>query len=146
MDAAFSKEGAGVGLVVRNSEGEIEAVMAENIVQGLDAQYAETVAFLKAMYFARDFGISQFVLEGDALNAVQRLNSQQHDLSTNGHLIEGMRRMVKEFHSVKFQYINRDCNRAAHEAAKLTTRSKGCNVWFVNFPKTVLYAAKNDSS
>lgn len=50
--------------MVRGSTGEIETIFAENIRQSCEAEHVETPAFLKALQFAKDFGIAHFVLEG----------------------------------------------------------------------------------
>ena len=75
VDRAFAENGAGIGLVVRKHPGQIAAVMAERLFGALSAEHVQCLAFFKALQFTRDFGISHFILEGDALSIVQRINS-----------------------------------------------------------------------
>ena len=75
VDRAFAENGAGIGLVVRKHLRQIEAVMAERLFGAFSAEHVQCLAFFKALQFTRDFGISHFILEGDALSIVQRINS-----------------------------------------------------------------------
>lgn len=63
VDGAFTKDGVGVGIVIRNSKGEVEAVMIGNIPHSLAAEHVQTLSMQKALVFAQDFGISHFVLK-----------------------------------------------------------------------------------
>ena len=66
VDRAFTENGAVTGLVVRNHWGQLEAAMVERISGALNTEHVECPTFLKALKFARDFGITHFILEGDA--------------------------------------------------------------------------------
>lgn len=93
--------------------------MTENIGSCYDAEQAEIVACVE---FARDFGITHFILGGDAQNVVNKINSNQLDLSMTGQLITGIREMIQHFPEV--QYVSRKFNRPAHEAARLANDRK----------------------
>lgn len=71
--------------------------------------------FFKALEFAKDFRISHFELEGDALCVINRINSRLKDHSMTGQLIQGLRVLIKDFPSVKISHVERNLNRAAHE-------------------------------
>ena len=144
MDGAFSNEATGVGVVVRNHLGQVEAIMATRVEGAHNAEHVECLAFLTALEFARDFGISHFLLEGDALNIVQRINSNEPDLSLIGNLIHGIRAMLHTFDFVKVSHVRRTNNVPAHIMSKLSLSFEGSRVWFVNFPKSVTEAALVD--
>ena len=86
-----------MGLAVRNHQGQVEAAMAERITEALSADHMECLPFLKALQFARDFGITHFIMEDDALSIAQKINSNGPDLSLLGNLIHGMRSMLNDF-------------------------------------------------
>lgn len=90
-----------MGLVVRNPKGEIEAVMVEYIAGCYDAVHVETLTILKALIFTRDFGLTHFVLEGDALNVIMKIKEEQIDPSMTGHIIQGIQNLMKQFQAVR---------------------------------------------
>ena len=144
MDRAFSETAAGVGVVVRNHLGQVEAVMATRVFGAHNAEHVECLAFLSALKFARDFGITHFLLERDALNIVERINSDEQDLSLLGNLIHGIRSMLAVFDFVKVSYVRRTNNVPAHIMSKMSMSFEGSRVWFVNFPKIIIDAALED--
>ena len=62
VDGAFSDEGAGIGLVLRNHLGQIEAAMSERISGAYSADHVEALAFLNALQLAKDYGITVFLV------------------------------------------------------------------------------------
>lgn len=62
----------GLELGLWSHMGLIEELMMENIIEAFDSVYVECLAFLKAVEFAKDFRISHFILEGDALGVMQQ--------------------------------------------------------------------------
>lgn len=98
-------------MIVRDHIGEVEAAMVENLVGCFDAEHAETLAFLRGMEFARDFGVTCFSLQVDAQTVVNKINSKTTDLSVAGHLIVGIREMIQNFPDVQVQYVKRKFNR-----------------------------------
>ena len=96
------------------------------------------------MEFARDFGITHFLLEGDALNIVARINSNETDLSLIGNLIHGIRSLLAAFDFVKVSCVSRTNNVPAHIVSRMSLSLEGSTVWFLNFPKAVTVAALQD--
>lgn len=119
-------------------------MVLENISSCYDAEQAETIAILKALEFAKDFELAHFVIEGDALSVTNKIYSGKTDLSMTGHLIEGIRNMMKDFPELKIVHTKGCCNAASHDSAKLALHVKGKHVWFTNFPLNVLQTVKCD--
>ena len=140
VDGAFSDTGAGIGVVVRDHQGQVEALMAERVSEALNAEHVECLAFLKALQFAKDFDISHLILEGDALGIIQRINSTSLELSVLGNLIRGIRDVLKDFCS----HVRRKNNGSTHLLSHLSLSLEGSHIWFVNFPKEIMYAANAD--
>lgn len=146
VDGAFTKERAGIGMVIRDSTGALEPVMVENIENCFDAEQAETLAFLKALLFARDFGFIHIILEGDSSNVVNKINNTQPDFSMLGHLTEGIKILLRSFPEVEFIHVKRRNDMPAHEAARLALDIRGSQVWFTQFPNFVMLATSADLS
>lgn len=67
INGAFSENGAGISVAVRDHQGPVEALMVERIDDATNAKHVECLAFFKALQFAKDYGITHFIMEGDAL-------------------------------------------------------------------------------
>ncbi|KAL3520032.1 hypothetical protein ACH5RR_018181 [Cinchona calisaya] len=136
VDGAYSEKGVGIRLVVRDYQGEIQAITVDRAPGAIDAEYTESLAFLMGLKFVKDFGISHFVLEGNAVNMANRFNSKKPDLSVSGTVIEGIRKMRSEFTMVKVAFMLR--------GNVIVLPINGSRVWFVNCPKNVMVAPKAD--
>lgn len=79
-----------------------------------------------------------------ALRVVQRINSNEPDMSLIGNVIHGIRSMLNSFDYVKISHVKRTNNGPAHIMSKLSLTLEGSNVWFVNFPTNVTEAALAD--
>ena len=72
FDAANSEGSrlSGVGVVIRDSNGDVLASCAEKIDQSYKAEDTEAMAALKALTFTHELGFQNVVLEGDALSLI----------------------------------------------------------------------------
>ena len=68
---------SGVGVVIRDSYGEVLASCSEKISQAYEAEVIEALAAQKALSFAQELGFQNVILEGDALGLIQALKSQE---------------------------------------------------------------------
>ena len=65
--ATFKELGcAGIGVVVRNSTGAVISALSQRIMMPSFAAIVELLACHKALFFAKDFGVVQCIMEGDA--------------------------------------------------------------------------------
>ena len=69
--AVFLKQKAvGVGVVIRDSEGRLEAAPSKKILLPLGAAEVEAKAFEVGLLFAKEVGVRDVVLEGDSINVL----------------------------------------------------------------------------
>ena len=67
-EAVFTKQKAvGVGVVIRDSEGRLEAALSKKIPAPMGAAKAEAKAFEVGLLFAKEVGIRDVILEGDSM-------------------------------------------------------------------------------
>lgn len=118
VDAVFCNERAAMGVIVRDGNGEVEAVMMEILGQCFDAEQSETMAFLKALQWAKEVGLIHFQLEGDTLGVVRKILCRQKELSMTGHIIAAIKDLRKEFPAAHVNHVCRQNNKPAHTAAK----------------------------
>ena len=78
---------AGLGVVVRDSMGNIIAALNQKIRSPHSVEMVEALACNRALVFAQEFSLSQVVFEGDSFRIVQAVNSQEACLTLCGHII-----------------------------------------------------------
>lgn len=82
-DAAVNKKHGrrGVGIVTRDSKGFILATRSTTQRIVLEPIVAEALAALHAVILSKEIGFSDIILEGDALQIIQEINSERPNLS-----------------------------------------------------------------
>jgi ribonuclease HI len=108
----------GMGVIVRDPNGEVVAMLSapRNYITAPDI--AEAVAALKAVTFCRELGFSKVILEGDALQVVNALKASTRNWSPYGHLIEEAHSQLSGMHTWRVNHVRRHLNGAAHQLAK----------------------------
>ncbi|KAJ4717566.1 Ribonuclease H-like domain containing protein [Melia azedarach] len=137
VDAAIDKEGgiAGLGCIVRNSDG---AVMASATIKKLvsgDVEQAEALAILEGVKIACDSGLQPLIVESDAINVVNLINGK---LSSKGEIIwiiSEIQNYVRKNKFLVIKYVPRTVNVAAHHLAKLALLSKESSIWMEETPQ-----------
>ena len=81
FDAAVFNDisASGVGMVIRNSDGQVMAAMSSKGPAVMDSEEAEILACRRALEFAIDAGFADLVMEGDNSNVMQSIASAQSD-------------------------------------------------------------------
>ena len=82
---------SGIGVVVRDSAGQVLASMSQKINQAYSAEQIETLDACKALQFASDIGFRVAVLEGDSQILMKRLADNLEVLSYSGVLLKDVR-------------------------------------------------------
>jgi ribonuclease HI len=124
----------GIGIVVRDSLGEV--VGARCILQkiDLDPKAAESMAALKAVLFCKEVGFSQVIFEGDASQVILDINSPPPHFSKAGHLTESVIKELRSFRKATFVHVPRELNEVAHTLAKEAAVRKVDNCWLEEVP------------
>ncbi|KAK2975701.1 hypothetical protein RJ640_010760 [Escallonia rubra] len=119
FDAAiFGKErNMGCGIIVRDSEGSVLAVLSKKIYGITNPEHVEeAISAGEAARFGYDCGFNFVQMEGDAKLIINALNSSEEILSAIGEIIDDVKRIAHCFDT--FQHIKRSGNEAAHGLAK----------------------------
>ncbi|KAF5481662.1 hypothetical protein F2P56_002299, partial [Juglans regia] len=125
FDASFNKEkgSTGGGVVIRDSDGSVQAVLTTYKDHISSALQAESTALLRAMELCYELGFNQVCFEGDAKTVVDVVNSKRVDKSWLGQLTEDMQQMMKHNQAWRLNFAYRLANKAAHMIAKLAIRN-----------------------
>jgi hypothetical protein len=134
----------GIGVIVRNHEGGVIAMMSKTINFIQDPVTVETLATRRAVEFSRMLGVGELILEGDALQIVEALQSEDGGRSLYGIIIEDVLQLMRSFLDCKVSFVHREGNGEAHKLAKLAISLGENKVWREDFPFSVQYDVMDD--
>ena len=117
-----SSHSSGVGAVIWNHNGAVMASCAVKLNRVYRAEEIEALATLKALQFASEQGVQKAILEGDLLGLIKALESEDHNLSPWGLLVEDVKLVANSFVSLLYSHIKRNGNSVAHNLAKHAIR------------------------
>ncbi|KAL8091980.1 hypothetical protein AgCh_034313 [Apium graveolens] len=120
VDAALFEEfnASGIGLVVRDSEGEMIMAKTICIKETLDPEMAEVIAIKEALSWTEKLPWQHITVESDCLLVVQSIRSKTPMLSLFGRMVKECRRLLQEQNTVSLSFIKRSANMVAHELAR----------------------------
>ena len=97
-----SSNSAGIGVIIRDSNGEVIAAMSERIRLPTTVTEVEILACRRAVIFAIEVGIQDIIFEGDSLTVIRAINSGNANEASYGNLLEDIIVSVSNFSSVFF--------------------------------------------
>ena len=134
---------ASLGVVVHDSHGNAIASLLEQASLPFSPVIVEAMAATRAITFAQELSINEFMLEGDSETVINTLRSLEASLTTYGHLLEFAKSTLVTSKCIAFSHIRRSGNRVAQNLAKHARHVRGLLVWVEDMPPdlyNVLYA------
>lgn len=119
----------GIGVVIRDASGEVQAAMTQVIPYINDSVMAKSLATWKAVSFYHDSGFTQVIVEGDSQSVVSTLCQDMPCTSSNGGIIEATRAHLVCFSNYEVQHVCRSTNTVAHPLVKVVVKQSLANVW-----------------
>jgi hypothetical protein len=129
----------GIGVIIRDSMGEILATLSEPKDYINAPDIAEATAALRASKFSSEFSFFRVVLECNALQIVQALKKDWQNLSIYEHLIEDTQWILNSLQRWQVYYISRNLNGMAHWLTKKHYTSVRINVFLRKPPMYLRY-------
>ena len=124
----------GIGVIVRDSNGQAIASLSEQTSLPFSPEIVEAMATARAISFVQDLGFTSFILEGDSVNVINTLNSDEKSLSNYGHILSSTKSMLVASSCVSFSHVRCAGNYVAHNLAKHARHVRGFIVWTENVP------------
>ena len=128
---------AGIGVVVRNSAGEVEGALSSSIPKAQSVADLEALACLKAIQFALELGISRVVFEGDSAVVINALLHGAGAFASFSNILDDIRMLSAVFQFVEFVFVNQRCDSVADALAKKAKLIAGDQVWLHEVPADV---------
>ncbi|XP_023897130.1 uncharacterized protein LOC112009010 [Quercus suber] len=117
--AVFSAQKcAGVGVMIRDSNGQVIATLSRKVNAPLGALEVEAKAIEVGLEFARDVGIHDFILEGDSLVVYNALRGFSTPPSMIAPVIWGILMSCGPLDRIDFSHVKMQGNRPAQMLAK----------------------------
>ena len=133
--AFFGNSGTtGIGVVVRDSKGEIIAALSQKILEPHSVDAAEALACNRAVVFAKELSLFSVIVEGDSMRIVQAASNKRANLTLFGHVINEIHESCSSFNRISFQHVRRDGNMLAHSLARRAVLSADTVVWVEELP------------
>ena len=128
---------AGLGVVVRDSEGLVIAALSERIRLPPTVAALEALACKRSILFAIELGLQEVVFEGDSEVIFKLLTAEQPCMSTFGHIIEDSRSLAARLRLATFTHTKRQGNNVADKLAKLAKSLYEPQVWLEDIHSNV---------
>ena len=108
----------GIGIIARDWNGKFVAVVSKQIHAPLGPLEVESKAVEVGLLFAKQLGVSDFIIEGDSLIVSRALSQSSSVPASIDAVIMGIRSAALEFHNVYFSHVKHNANTPAHLLVK----------------------------
>ncbi|XP_030939695.1 uncharacterized protein LOC115964547 [Quercus lobata] len=136
FDAAFfeNSELAGIGVVVRDSSGNVMGALSQKIPKPQSVEHAEALAACRAVILVKELLLSQACFEGDCQRVIQAINACASSRTLFGHIIEVIHFFSSSLACCSFVHVRREGNKLAHALARRVVLSADTDVWVEELP------------
>ena len=93
----------------------------------------EAIAAARAIAFAHDLSLSNYILEGDSDKVIKALKRNDDSLSDFGHILASAKTLT-DVNCITFSHTRRIGNAVAHNLAKHARHVIGFKVWMEDVP------------
>ena len=109
---------AGIGVVIRNGDGQVMASLSQNIPLPSTVIEVEALVARRALILAQETGFTRVVLEGDSQILINALKTGLHTLAHFRHIVQDIRYLAASFSDVRYSHVCRQCNTVAYSLAR----------------------------
>jgi ribonuclease HI len=135
---------AGLGSVIRDSSSSLLGGLARPTSCG-SALIAESKAILEGVKLAKDLEVRKLVVETDSKVIIDNLrNPSTSEDWRICPIIRSIRKLSSSFSDIRWEWIPREANRAAHIAASLAIGAVGLSRWATQPPLPLVRVLRND--
>ena len=148
LDGAIFKaqKSVGIGVLIHDEQGRVVVALSQKLNAPLGALEVEAKAVEVALQFARDVGISDFIMEVDSLIVYNALCGHSSPPSSVATIISGAIRFCGLFHRFEFSHTHRQGNKPAHILAKHAKGIVDYVAWLEETPFFLMQALNHDVS
>uniref|UniRef100_A0A803QB70 Reverse transcriptase domain-containing protein n=1 Tax=Cannabis sativa TaxID=3483 RepID=A0A803QB70_CANSA len=123
--------GCGISAIIRNHNGEMLAVETRFIPGFISVVMDETVAIRMGLDLALSWSCSDVVIGADCQTVVNAIKNKEAINTDWGNIIQSIMKTCCNFHSSKFIFYPRTCNKVANSLANWARVNKESKMWTV---------------
>lgn len=127
----------GLGVVIRNHQGEVLLTAWKDLQALRDAEEAETLACMEGLMLAADWCPQMAVLETDNCTIASMMTTRSGERSSLKFIIDEAVTAGNRLPEWTIVHKGRESNRVAHELAQLAKRNRHSAVWHYTAPVCV---------
>ena len=125
---------AGLGVVIRNSKGQVMVALFEKIKKPPSVMALELLAARRAAILVSEIGFQQSCFKGDSEVVVKSLGGCGMEKFAVGHILKDTLSYVSLLKNYSFSHVNRQGNAVAHALAQRARLSFPVQVWMESVP------------
>jgi ribonuclease HI len=123
----------GLGIIVRDERGDFIEAETKYLRLHIELVVAEIFVALQALNLCTEKGYQRVILDGDALQVLNLINSVKPCNRGYGHLVEDIRAGSRCVGGICFQHVRGTANMVAHELAVLA-KTRVTNMRWISIP------------
>ncbi|XP_022753674.1 uncharacterized protein LOC111301987 [Durio zibethinus] len=135
----------GLGVIARDHTGKVLGAAITRVYNVHEASMVEAWAAAKAVDMAISMRPTNPILEGDALNVINSIQSEREDLSAMGHIVADIKEKGKTFCSFNVGHVRRKANKAAHRLANIGLQHHSDEMWIGECPTSTVEIVVTES-
>ena len=137
-EAIFQDQGrAGIGMVIRNSEGAVMASLSQQIPLPTTVAQVEAMVERRAVEFVVELGVTRAIIEGDSETICNELSNPSPSPALHGLLIKDAQQLATAFTDISFSHVCRQGNMVAHSLARRAILNQNLIVWMEEVPPDI---------
>ena len=141
----FELNRTSIGIIIHNYKGKVMAAMSARGPTVHSSEEGELLACRKAVEFALDTSFFRLVLEGDNVNVMQAISSQEANISLLGNVVEDIKHLIRGLQWVSISYTRCSGNKVAHVLAQHARTSIEDLYWIEDSPPPVIEQLYQDA-
>ena len=122
-----------MGVIIRDNHGQVLASLSEQIQLPCSSDLIEAIATARAISFAHDLSLSNYILEGDSDMVIKALKRNDDSFLYFGHILASAKTLI-DVNCITFSHACRIGNAFAHNLEKHARHVIGFKVWMEDVP------------
>ena len=132
--------------MIHDQAGLAIATLSQKLPATPSIEMTEALAARRAIFFAKEVGLTNVAFEGDAENVIHDLCSSKTLHSAYSLVIEDAKSMLLTFQDYSISHTRRSGNMVAHALVRRATQCQNCLVWMEEVPPDISNVLLHDLS